>query len=262
MKEVYVLKHTHVESNPHHAGSEVKPTTLHILNLTYQLAVNIGLRQKVTSLFSDGHDEEWIAKTEDYLAEVRRYERGVTGFLKMGMKQMLQQGHLGEFQSMWSMLMYATLQDSGIAISLKPTDIAFRKFRSEIGPQLFYEWCLQTDTDPCTVTPEQFEREILPLETRFRDDYIHQQMRKLATERNLLVIGAAHQLESLLADQDFMVYGVGVEHKEEKTYEMSGTLPENLSGIMDKICEGEHDLSPFLGLGYSPLIETRVEFVG
>ncbi len=260
MKEVYVLKHTHVESNPNIAGSRVKPTTLHILNLTYKLGLDIGVRKQASSLFADGHDEELVAREEQYLAEIRRHEGVVSNFLKTGMSDMLRQGHLGEFQWMWHMLLYGSLQEEGVNVSLKPTDISFRNFR-EIGIALFTQWCMETGTDPHSVTPEQWETEIRPREIRYRDEYIHQKIKDTGTDRNLLVIGAAHPLESLLADTNFRTYVVEVEHWDGSTYRIEGTLPKDLMGITDRIQDSTYDLSPFLLLGDTAKLETRLEYV-
>jgi len=260
MKEIYVLKHTHVESNSQIAQGTVKPTTLQILNLTYALGMDIGLRCRPGSLFYDGYDEQLVAGAEDYLREVRKYEGAVGGFLKLGMRDMLRQRHLGEFQYLWSMLLYGSLQDAGVLISLKPTDISFRKFRKEIGPRLFTEWCLQTGTDPQSVTRVQFENEIMPRENKYRDDYIHQQIKSLGAEKNLLLIGAAHPLESLVADPEFRTYVIEVEHVEGQAFSISGTVPKDLSDIIGRVQTGDNDLSPFLGLGYTARLEGQLEF--
>ncbi len=259
MKEVYILKCTHVESNPR-LTSAIPDSTLNILNLTYKLAMEIGLAKKPESFFADGHDENFVAESEDYLREVRNYESTVGAFLKMGMKQMLQENHRSDFQCLWFRLFYGSLQDAGVNIALKPTDIGFREFKSVLGPAIFREWCLLTGTDPRTVTPEIYQRDVLPLETRYRDEYIHRKIRKTGTHRNLLVIGKNHPLDSLLSDPEFRGYAVTIEHTGENDYRVHGALPKDLNGMDKKLQEETHDLGAFLGLAGKIKIEDKLEY--
>lgn len=258
MKDVYIIGHTHAESNRNISGNSVKPTTLHILDITYRTGLEIGKATRTGSLYLDGYDEESVGKAERYLADILRHESSCVPFLKMAMLQMLQEGHIGEFSHIWSMLLYGTLSESGLTIRMRPADFNFQHFRTEIGPQLFYVWCVQNSKDPDSLTDAERE-EFMRIETRFRDNETHQRIRETSTDSNLVIVGEAHRLESLMEDQDFRSYRVDVRHRERDVYSVSGRLPKSLSDIGESVraCDS---LQPFIGVVDDVNLEFDIDF--
>lgn len=246
---MYILGHTHVESNRNISKELVKQTTLQILNSTYKLGVEIGKSARADTLFMDGFDEELVSETEKYLDEVQKYHEIAGDFLKHAMPNMLMDGHTGEFQSLWGMLLYSTLRESPLQISLKPTDIRFAAMQKELGPRLFLQWCFDNLKDPGQITTDDF-RTYKTYETRFRDDHIiYENIKKGAGSCSLLVIGEAHSLDKLCADPEFETHRLDIRHVENDTYTAVGHLPKKLFDTVAKIKRSrENDLSAFLPL--------------